>query len=699
MNEPLAFRAGPSAGHVRPGSVGLSLIRMSARRFAASAWVAAVFLLWVPRAVELPGSGLDASWVFGLEMAFGRHMQWGRDIVFTYGPLGVLDYNRGLVVDPSLWELSLGFAVIVNVAFALSLAFYLRDFDAHPLTWGLALAVVLLPVPTWALTEIEMILLTIIAFTLAVRVDRFGSLLAATGGSLVALQVLGKGTLLISGGSILAGFAVAAWITGRRRIIPPALSAFILAFLLLYAATGQNLGSLAAYVRSTFELIVGYGPALSNVADQPAAINPGLIRLCALALVPITAAEVLIAIQRRDRGLLAVTLICVPIMFLSFKEGFTRWHIDYFVSIAAFMQLLILIAILAPRRRGRWSRGPARLAPEAIVTAAFWRRHLPSLGLPLAAAALLVPISSTSLALSNLTENLWPGDTLMQRLGSYGQAAAMVQSAAMRDNVANQERASVLSQDPLPDGFLSRIGRASVDVMPWDIDVIAANQLNWSPRPVLQSYTAYTSYLDDMDAAFLRGPDAPAYILTTLRELDYRYALFEEPAAQQALLEGYRVDATALNWVLLRRAPGLCPCPTRELGSVTTAAGRAVTPPTPGPGERVFVRVRLDYSLTGRAANLVLDAGAIRVRLTSGETDTTFRLVPGTVGAGLLVSVFARTTADLATVYSGCDTSGIVSSISIAPDDPAMFASTVTYRYFAERTGPCMPPVAPVRPA
>jgi hypothetical protein len=378
-------------------------------------------------------------------------------------------------------------------------------------------------------------------------------------------------------------------------------------------------------------------------------------------------------------------------LFLSFKEGFVRWHIDYFVFIATQLQLLILVAILAPRRGSQPTPGPARLNQATIMTAAFWRRRIPSLALALTGAVLFAPVVSTMLSLQSVNPP-WPADSLGARIATYQKATAMLQSSAERDRVAKQAQAIVLADDPLPAAFVDRIGSAPVDVMPWDIEVMTAYHLNWAPRPVLQSYTSYTSYLDNLDASFLRGPDAPVYVIATFRLLGHRYPLYEEPATQRALFERYRVDAVDPNWVLLRRASDLCPCPTRELGSTTAAAGQAVTPPAAAPGERVFVRVRLDYSLAGRAADLLLDAGAIRITLASGGTETRFRLVPGTAGDGLLLSAFARNNADLATVYSGCDTGPAVSSIRVAADDPAMFASTVTYEFFAEREGSCTTP-------
>ena len=49
-------------------------------------------LLWLNliRLPQLPSAGLDPSWRLTLDYAFGHHLQFGTDLIFTYGPLGYL---------------------------------------------------------------------------------------------------------------------------------------------------------------------------------------------------------------------------------------------------------------------------------------------------------------------------------------------------------------------------------------------------------------------------------------------------------------------------------------------------------------------------------------------------------------------------------------------------------------------------------
>src|SRR5262249_18836563 len=51
----------------------------------------ASLLTW-PVFTMVPGSDLDWSWQIGLHLAYAQGLDYGRDIVFTYGPLGFLQF-------------------------------------------------------------------------------------------------------------------------------------------------------------------------------------------------------------------------------------------------------------------------------------------------------------------------------------------------------------------------------------------------------------------------------------------------------------------------------------------------------------------------------------------------------------------------------------------------------------------------------
>src|SRR6185503_13780385 len=65
----------------------------------------------------LPGAGLDPSWQLAGEFAAGRHLVFGRDFVFTYGPYHYLSTR---LFDPATFRL-----VLAYEAFAVTALFWL----------------------------------------------------------------------------------------------------------------------------------------------------------------------------------------------------------------------------------------------------------------------------------------------------------------------------------------------------------------------------------------------------------------------------------------------------------------------------------------------------------------------------------------------------------------------------------------------
>ena len=97
----------------------------------------------------------------------------------------------------------------------------------------------------------------------------------------------------------------------------------------------------------------------------------------------------------------------------------------------------------------------------------------------------------------------------------------------------------------LSDALLNRIGKAPVDAYPWEATVLFANDLNWSPRPVCQSYTAYQPDLDEANARHYRSPDGPRFILYYPEAIDDEHPYFVDPLTLQELFLHFDVIGRA----------------------------------------------------------------------------------------------------------------------------------------------------------
>ena len=88
------------------------------------ALLAALFLL-LPRYFFSPiGSGLDISWAMSLHYAFRDRLVFGEDLVFTFGPLGVLatrlPIGEGITLLLCAWDLFFYLSLLNVLWFAVS---------------------------------------------------------------------------------------------------------------------------------------------------------------------------------------------------------------------------------------------------------------------------------------------------------------------------------------------------------------------------------------------------------------------------------------------------------------------------------------------------------------------------------------------------------------------------------------------------
>jgi len=95
--------------------------RRAARRAVPAACVAYALLLLAPWRFVLPAPGLDPSWIQVVAHAAQAGWQWGRDIVFTYGPLGYLAFASfsDVQVASKKWQSSSRNSSLVSMAWSL----------------------------------------------------------------------------------------------------------------------------------------------------------------------------------------------------------------------------------------------------------------------------------------------------------------------------------------------------------------------------------------------------------------------------------------------------------------------------------------------------------------------------------------------------------------------------------------------------
>jgi hypothetical protein len=565
-----------------------------------------VALLGWQIAFQTPAAGLDPSWNAGLAMAVDQGLHFGKQVVFTYGPLGFL--GSRIVFFGGLGALSFIYASALYVLFCIGLVWALRR--ALPSIVAIVVAFVAvawLPMP---LLEVGLLTAVFACFWLleGERSDRALWVFVVAAATFAAPAALIK----LSTGPLVAVILLVALIgvrAGGRRIAAY-VAIFLAEVLVLWLATGQSLGDIPAFIGHTLEISSGYSSAMLRSTD----VAPWKVTAAVIAAIASGLGLVAVAWWGggRDRATRwAGVVIAALVSFAVYKEGVVRVDAGHLTVVFANAAVLWVAVGLGGRRRG------LMLVAAAIVFA---------ISLPVRPAGLATqfdPVSNVRLAVEGARTLLAPSR----------------RDAFVADGRAGMQATYALA----PDGVAALKGH-TVAVEPWEVGAAWAYELDWDPLPVFQSYSAYTPALDRLNAEAIEDPGGPERILRQntqvvvpefpTPDLDDRFLGWDPPEQARAVLCNFAPLWEDERWQVLGRVPDRCG-PERALGSVSAAAGDAVPVPTPGAGEVVFARIHgAGVSGLERVQALLFHA-ASRHAVVNGETR--YRLVPETAGDGLLL--------------------------------------------------------------
>ncbi|MGH7304838.1 MAG: hypothetical protein ACRELZ_16250, partial [Candidatus Rokuibacteriota bacterium] len=468
-------------------------------RVLVSIFAAAVLaLLFLPIPPLFPSAELDASWASAMHYAAVEQLAWGRELGFTFGPLGFLFTG---MFWPQTYPLMLGywtFWALVTVAAAVRLH---RRVDAY-WAYGAGFAVIYGLAVGGGREPILLGVLVIIAANLLADPEPASFAFLALAGISLAALAMTRFSLMVLAVAILVFY-------GARQILERAPSraialsgAFAVSLLAVWLLMGQDLADLVPFVRISLAIAGGYGPAMSLPGKH-------LEMLFYLYLVATAGLLGGLCIARRGtlsrQGGVEVAGVAL-LVFVLFKHGFVRldeWHTSHATS-----GLLALALVYASSGLFAITRAPlGARAGYALAVAA-------------GCAGLVMWPSPSAQSLPMLRE----------RISAFLQPAASLERYASQFAAANQAMAK---EAP----FCDLVG--STDVISYRQQVMFSSGLQWRPRPIFQSYAAYTPEILRLNAASYEGPAAPENVLLQLETIDGRFPSLDDSLLWPILMTRY----------------------------------------------------------------------------------------------------------------------------------------------------------------
>lgn len=210
----------------------------------------------------------------------------------------------------------------------------------------------------------------------------------------------------------------------------------------------------------------------------------------------------------------------------------------------------------------------------------------------------------------------------------------------------------------LPQTIRDQVGDATVDIYPYDFTILAANQLNWKPRPVIQSYVTYTSWLDNKNADHFRSGEGAQYFIFRLNpnapdqnggkmeSIDSRYLLNDEPQTLIELMKNYQLVFKDENFLVYSKRPQRM-----EIGSIKSKASNGIWDSWIAvPDSAVYLtRIKLHFkrSFTGDVKSFFYKDENYHMELKATDGTTyRYRIVPQNAEDGLWIAPFLTSAAD-----------------------------------------------------
>jgi hypothetical protein len=565
---------------------------------------------------------MDSAWVLALNQATADRLAFGRDVMFNFGPWGSVYTGQ---YHPETGGLMLAGGAIVAFALIAGLAVVARTGTRRWAVLLLPLIIATVPLHDPVFMTVPLLLLAVGCglaqprlATSAIPRDRwtFGTLLLLT--IACALLSLVKSTFG-SEAILLAVLTLVALATARLFGLCILMAVtFSGSLMVLWLISGQRLIDLPAFFRMLPLIIGGY--------PEGAALSGNWLDLVAY----VTAAAVLLGflyldLERRRPGASLILWLGTAItMFVAFKAGFIR-HDEHAMIAAGTLAMLPAVLVGALRFR---SLTMAFLLNFVVL--AFISHHYPSYA--------------------------WPSfDRGRDRLVAAASGALTeVSNPGQLHHLYDADLAWIQKDMPLP--HVS----GPTDIYSGGQAILLANavtdpDMQWSPRPALQSMTVFGEPMEQIDLDHLQGEHstgtAVQNVFYRVENEDNRLPTTQDGLSWPTLLTAFKVTQfdRGLQMALFERVPDAkVAVPSTEFllrGSFPLGPEISLPVLPNGVG---WVSVDLQPTLAGRLASLLFRPPVlfITIRYANGTTQR-YRLLSSLARAGFLMTPRIHDTEDM----------------------------------------------------
>ena len=564
-----------------------------------------VFVPWVTTGHSVNSLGdvrVDMAFILAMPWFLEQKLHFGRELVFTYGPLGVLSGN----VVPLAWLAPILIARGLLAALFVAGWWSLTAGAARPVRILGFLCCLVLSFLGWE--QYYWVAFPVLAALLTLRGGTPVVVLVALAIASAAVGYVKFNFFLVAGVCFLAIAWKRAWLTG----------VFLASALAIWSALGQRPVALLEWVWASLDLSAGYAEAMAKGFFAPYAI---------LDVALFTIGSVL-------------TLVALGVALRASELGRKE-------AVLAFGVVAALVFVC---QRHAWGGNQLEQAASVLVFATFAGAALPRAPFALPACAKVIGLVAVTLLWTASARNclflVVPPDRIAER--------ALHTASAIGETLAGKVTEAAQARDRAFDAVAAMFPeleamRGTADALPDNGAVLLAfPEIVYTPRPAYLSLNAHTERLVALNSEFFTGERAPhnvLYEIVPLQEcVHHRLPASLDGLALRTILSRYRVRSTFATFAWFELDPGRPLW--AEPGVTTREVGFGERVPLPA-GAVVWAELAIRKSLAGAVVDQLYKLPQIEICYHGGARDEVYQILPRIAAKGFFVAPVLRKTKDV----------------------------------------------------
>jgi len=599
--------------------------------------ILSVYVLLPKLMFSIPQNGLDPSWVIAINMAVKQHLVFGKEFIFTCGPLGYL-WTRSIIDIPYINILLLHLFLLVCVIFIIN--YYLKKLQSF--FSQIVFFLFVLFMSTHIYSETAFLLFFIFLFFLFHHMEkekRFSIYIAAFISLLSFFIKMNTGLVL----TVLLVIFLLFRVLVKRESIKSVIILLLVYFSLLVISSLLLHVDVFLYVKNSLEIVSQYNDGNNIPAPKNMLLYAALI-IAAYLIVILINFKMIILDSRRIITFCYVTVA----LFIVFKEGFVRADahmLVLFYSIIPFMSLFYFFE----NEEKLKSQLRFCIIMMSMISSIAIQIYIPANDPVINAYRNISGIPYRDYILHEYPKNL-------------------------KKALDNGKRKALL-----PKRILEKLSGKTVDIIPWDMSYIFFNDLIYNPRPVIQSFNAGCEKLDELNAQKYLSEKAPDFIMYAIGSIDNRHPFWDESRTKLSMLMNYQIDDTI--HISSSTGPGanndfilLCKRQSKrklvEVSSKNIQYEIGDTLQVPKSDNLIYLYADFEYSLFGKVRRLLYQPNRIaaEIRYEGKETPSYNIAIVPILKAGVLVNKKAQTFSDAYGIFESVGRNNTkVSSIRFLP--------------------------------